>query len=341
MNTKTILGIIAAVGLALHGCSKGKDDNAPNKTPASTAPKTTTPAKPAAKEPAKGMGMAMAELEPGPQGDPTGLAVIPSKKSFDDTVTALKAAVTKAKMAIVYEANHKNMMKMVGIESKSSVTIGFANPKMGNAMMKVEPRMSVAMPMRMTVRELDDGSVVVLYYKPSYLFGVFGKPPLVEMAKKKPDMMMAKFASAATGTKVSPASGPVAPPAALASVASQNSYDDTVSKLKDAVKAHGMAIVYEANHKNMMKMVGLESKPSIAIGVANPKMASNLLKLDPRAALEMPMTIAVRELDDGSVVVLFYKPSFRLSHYENPKLRAMAEKKLDPMMGMLVGMATK
>ncbi len=334
--------MMMALGLAVAvtACGKKDEGKQPAKTPPTTAPKkvvTTQPAKTAA-DPTK---MTMPDVKPGPKGDPAGLVMVTSKLSFDASVKALKAALKGAGMAIVFEANHKNMMKMVGLESRSSVTVGFGNPKSGNMFMSKDPRLALVMPMHMTVRELDDGSVAVLYYKPSYLFGAFGKAPLVAMAKKKPEMMMAKFASAASGTKVKPAPGPTAPTDALVSVVSKNDFDKTVAKLKAAIKMHGLATVFEANHQNMMKMVGIESKKSVLIGFAKPQVAAKLLKLEPRAALEMPMQVAVRELDDGSIVALYFAPSFLMSHYGKPKLRMMAEKKLDKMVAMLVAMATK
>jgi len=334
---KTTALCIALVFAAV-GCSKDKAEDSKKQLK-----KKQTPSKVVTKKPGMNVEhkMAMPDVEPGPKGDATGLTVVTSTKSFDDTVKALKDAIKGHKLAIVFEANHQNMMKIVGIESKKSVTLGFGNAKMGNMFMTKEPRLALEMPPRITVRELDDGKVVVLFYKPSYLFSSYGKPALVAMARKKPDMMLAKLASAATGTKVKPEPGPSVPDGALITVVSKNSFGDTVSKFKAAVKGHKMAIVFEANHQNMMKMIGVKSKSSVAIGFAKPQMAAKILKIDARAALEMPLRVAVRELDDGKVVVLYYAPSFLFSHYNKPKLRMMAAKKIDKMVAMLVTMATK
>jgi len=124
-------------------------------------------------------------------------------------------------------------------------------------------------------------------------------------------------------------------------VKSSNSFEVTLKKLKDAIKSKGMNIVFEANHQNMMKMVGIESKNSIALGFAKPQTAAKLLSIEPRAALEMPMRIAVRELDDGSIVVIYYRPSYLLGHYGKKKLTMIAKKKMDPLVEMFVKTATK
>ena len=124
-------------------------------------------------------------------------------------------------------------------------------------------------------------------------------------------------------------------------VKSSNSFEVTLKKLKDAIKSKGMNIVFEANHQNMMKMVGIESKRSVTLGFAKPQTAAKLLSIEPRAALEMPMRITVRELDDGSVVVIYYRPSYLFGHYGKEKLTMMAQKKMDPMVEMFAKAATK
>lgn len=108
-------------------------------------------------------------------------------------------------------------------------------------------------------------------------------------------------------------------------VKSKNSFEDTVSKLKAAIKNKGVAIVFEANHKNMLAMVGIESKKSLAIGFAKPEMGNKVLSVEPKAAIEMPIKIAVRELDNRDILVIYYTPSYLFSHYKNKKLDMIAK----------------
>ena len=123
-------------------------------------------------------------------------------------------------------------------------------------------------------------------------------------------------------------------------VISSNSFEVTLKKLKDAIKSKGMNIVFEANHQNMMKMVGIQSKRSVTLGFAKPQTAAKLLSIEPRAALEMPMRITVRELEDGTIVVIYYRPSYLFAHYGKEKLTMMAKKKMDPMVEMFAKAAT-
>jgi len=118
-------------------------------------------------------------------------------------------------------------------------------------------------------------------------------------------------------------------------VKSKNSFEKTVAGIKKAIRAKGLSIVFEANHKNMMAMVGIESKKSLAIGFAKPQMGARVMGIEPRAAIEMPMRLAVRELNDGSIVVIYYKPSYLFSHYHNPRLEKLG-KKMDRMIESIV-----
>lgn len=123
-------------------------------------------------------------------------------------------------------------------------------------------------------------------------------------------------------------------------VKSRNSFSDTVSKLKQAIQEKGMMVVFEANHKNMLAMIGQQSKESVTIGFGRPQMGGMLFGAEPKAALEMPLRVAVRELDNGDVLVLYYKPSYLFAHYRNKKLDSLA-KEMDTMVTSLVSAATQ
>lgn len=123
-------------------------------------------------------------------------------------------------------------------------------------------------------------------------------------------------------------------------VESSKSFTDTVAGIKGAIKKKGVAIIFEANHQNMISMVGGSTTPSVAIGFAKPQLGQKLLSLEPLAGIEMPMRIAVRELADGKVYVIYYKPSYLFSHYNNPKLKELGMK-MDKMIGMFAKAGTQ
>lgn len=123
-------------------------------------------------------------------------------------------------------------------------------------------------------------------------------------------------------------------------VESNYSYQETVQKLKDAIVGNQMMLLLEADHKMMLSMIKAESPPSITILFARPQMGEMLAKAEPKAALEMPMRVLVREFDDGKVRVVYYKPSYLFSHYQNKNLD-MVGKNMDMMVEKLVTAATR
>lgn len=121
---------------------------------------------------------------------------------------------------------------------------------------------------------------------------------------------------------------------------SSKSFSDTVAGIKGAIKKKGVAIIFEVNHQNMISMVGGSTTPSVAIGFAKPQLGQKLLSIEPLASIEMPVRIAVRELANGKVYVIYYKPSYLFAHYNNPKLKKLG-KKMDKMIGMFAKAGTK
>jgi len=121
---------------------------------------------------------------------------------------------------------------------------------------------------------------------------------------------------------------------------SSKSFKSTVAGIKGAIKKKGLAIIFEANHQNMIAMVGGSTTPGVAIGFAKPQTGQKLLSKEPLANIEMPIRIAVRELANGKVYVIYYQPSYLFAHYNNPKLKKLGEK-MDKMLGMIAKAGTQ
>jgi uncharacterized protein (DUF302 family) len=120
---------------------------------------------------------------------------------------------------------------------------------------------------------------------------------------------------------------------------SSRPYNDTVAGIKGAIKKNGLAIIFEANHQNMIAMVGGSTTPGVGIGFAKPQAGQKLLSKEPLANIEMPLRIAVRELENGKVYVIYYQPSYLFAHYNNPKLNDLGEK-MDKMLEMIAKSGT-
>jgi len=121
---------------------------------------------------------------------------------------------------------------------------------------------------------------------------------------------------------------------------SSKSFTATVAGIKGAIKKKGLAIIFEANHQNMIAMVGGSTTPGVGIGFAKPQAGQQLLSREPLANIEMPLRIAVRELANGKVYVIYYQPSYLFAHYNNPKLKKLGEK-MDKMLNMIAKAGTQ
>jgi uncharacterized protein (DUF302 family) len=118
-------------------------------------------------------------------------------------------------------------------------------------------------------------------------------------------------------------------------VNSHNSFSETINKLKGAIKARNLRIIFDVNHKDIMAMAGIEGRNSSTIGFVGPMMEHKVLRAEPRAALEMPLKIVVRELNYGEVEIIFYQPSYLFKHYQNKDLDKLS-REMDALVGSII-----
>ncbi|NIO21672.1 MAG: DUF302 domain-containing protein, partial [Candidatus Aenigmarchaeota archaeon] len=83
-----------------------------------------------------------------------------------------------------------------------------------------------------------------------------------------------------------------------------------------------------------------EGRNSATIGFTGPMIEHKILRAEPRAALEMPLKIVVRELDHGEVEIIYYQPSYLFKHYENKDLDKLS-REMDILFGSIIKEATK
>jgi uncharacterized protein (DUF302 family) len=115
-------------------------------------------------------------------------------------------------------------------------------------------------------------------------------------------------------------------PSQPVAVNSHNSFSKTIEKLKGAIKKRNLTIIFELDYEEIMGAAGIEGKNLVTIGFVGPEMEQELLRAEPKAALEIPLRIAVRELDNGAVDFVYYQPSYLMSHYQNRDLEKLKHK---------------
>ena len=98
-----------------------------------------------------------------------------------------------------------------------------------------------------------------------------------------------------------------ASPPGLVAVASHNSFDTTVAKLKGAVAAHGLMILKAFNQQMMLSMVGVHGPQEMTFEIFHPKYGKAIYEADPVDFLAVPLRILV--IDSGGTKIDYQKPS--------------------------------
>ena len=128
--------------------------------------------------------------------------VVNSHYSFFQTKDKLKGSIERRNLRTIFEINHNELVEepMAGIQGKNIVTLGFFGPKIGQEVLQAEPKAALEIPLRIAIRELEDGRVDVIYYQPSYLFEHYQNKKLVKLSRKF-DILVGSIILEATGTK--------------------------------------------------------------------------------------------------------------------------------------------
>jgi len=121
-------------------------------------------------------------------------------------------------------------------------------------------------------------------------------------------------------------------------VSGQN-FQTTVKQLEAALQSRGFMIVARADHQNMLRMVGANTKGALTIEFGKPDMMKMNLPAHPEIGLEMPMRIYVWERADGKTLVSYRRPSAAFAAY-GPDLKMMGDM-MDPMFDQIAADATK
>nr|WP_066080310.1 DUF302 domain-containing protein [Bergeriella denitrificans] len=87
-------------------------------------------------------------------------------------------------------------------------------------------------------------------------------------------------------------------------VISRYSFDDTVSRLQNAVQSKGMTVFAVIDHQAAARQNGLNMQPATVIIFGTPKAGTPLMVKDPAFALQLPLRVLVTETD-GRVQAVF------------------------------------
>jgi uncharacterized protein (DUF302 family) len=114
---------------------------------------------------------------------------------------------------------------------------------------------------------------------------------------------------------------------------SKYNFDDTVGKVKDAISAHNMMVLFTADHQQMLSMVGVTTPPMETLEFFSPQYGKAIYEGDMAGALAIPLRIVIMQNDQGKVMYSYDKPSYLFARFS--KLAGLGQQ-LDQVMDEIV-----
>lgn len=101
-------------------------------------------------------------------------------------------------------------------------------------------------------------------------------------------------------------------------------YEQTITLVKDALKAEGFGVLSEINMKQTLnEKLGVEMAPYLILGACNPPLAHRALTTEPEIGLLLPCNVVVRAEGDHTRVDIA-DPEAMLGIVGKPELNEVA-----------------
>ena len=106
----------------------------------------------------------------------TGIVEIPSNHSVNQTVQRLEDILKANRVQLFAMIDHSGEAQRAGLKMSPTKLLIFGSPKAGTPLMLAAPSTAIDLPLKILVREDEDGKVWVSYNSPSYLKERHGLP---------------------------------------------------------------------------------------------------------------------------------------------------------------------
>jgi len=105
-----------------------------------------------------------------------GIVDIPSNHSVDQTVEKLRAILEAKGVSLFALVDHSGEAEKVGMKMRPTKLLIFGSPSAGTPLMLAAPSLALDLPLKVLIREDDNGRVWVSYNSPDYLKERHGLP---------------------------------------------------------------------------------------------------------------------------------------------------------------------
>jgi uncharacterized protein (DUF302 family) len=105
-----------------------------------------------------------------------GIVETRSKHSVEQTVNSIKDILQSKGVTLLALIDHSGEAEKAGIKMPSTKLLIFGNPKGGTPLMLAAPSIAIDLPLKILVREDNQGAVWIAYNSPAYLLDRHGLP---------------------------------------------------------------------------------------------------------------------------------------------------------------------
>lgn len=103
-------------------------------------------------------------------------------------------------------------------------------------------------------------------------------------------------------------------------------FDETLSKLRQAIQDMGINLVAEVDHAKAAADKGLELRPTHVLVFGNPLVGTNLMQADQRTGLDLPLKLLVWQDEYGQVYLSYRHPNELKRDYTLREQQAVLDK---------------
>jgi len=247
-------------------------------------------------------------------GQPPGLVVVESNRSFDDTYqTLVDALEANPNIGVVATLDHAANAASVGLELPPTREVFFGNPNLGTPLMQRRQTVGIDLPQKMLIWE-DDGSVFLSYNSTKYLRWRHWLTRVGEQLQTIAGALR-NFAGLATDNEVDDRVRRILPRGfrfnGLVFVHSAFSADETFARLRAAIgAAPPLNELFALEHDQNAARVGLELRPTKLVVFGNPNLGTPLMQSERTIGIDLPQKFLVYENRRGDVLIVYNDPFY-------------------------------